>query len=207
MKYLKITLAALMFLFLLDVRVSVAKETKLDKIIKSINTLQGTFQQTLHNKKGAILQKSTGQYFVKKPNKFYWDYQTPQKQLVISNGKILWLYDVDLEQVTKKDANDSTADSPISVLLNQKNLATAFKMKPLGVRENYNWYRLTPKEENSGFSEFYVGYDDEYIKVMELHDSFSNITQILFENNQKNLNIKNSFFDFKPPKGVDVIGK
>ncbi|RLA06299.1 MAG: outer membrane lipoprotein carrier protein LolA [Gammaproteobacteria bacterium] len=193
-------------LFFMSFTAQADKANKLDKIIQSIDTLQGNFSQTLHNDKGEVLQKSTGNYFIKKPNKFYWDYKTPHKQLVISNGKSLWLYDTDLEQVTIKNATKSTKDSPISVLLNKKNLATAFKIKKLNRRENLNWHRLQSKEEDSSFKEFYVGFDDNYIKVMELHDNFGNITQILFENNKKNLSIQSSFFDYKPPKGVDIIG-
>jgi outer membrane lipoprotein carrier protein len=193
-------------LFFMPLSAQAAGANKLDKIIQSINTLQGNFSQTLHNDKGEVLQKSTGNYFIKKPNKFYWDYKTPYKQLVISNGKSLWLYDTELEQVTLKNAQKSTKDSPISVLLNKKNLATAFKIKKLTKRESLNWYRLQPKEEDNSFKEFYVGFDDNYIKVMELHDSFGNITQILFENNKKNLSLQNSFFDYQPPRGVDVIG-
>ena len=70
----------------------------LDTFMKGTKDLQASFTQTVYNKRGE--ETSKGQMWVAKPGKFYWDYQSPNPQKIISNGKKVYHYDIDLEQIS-----------------------------------------------------------------------------------------------------------
>ena len=63
-------------------------------------TMSAEFRQTLFTETGEASQSSSGRFYVKRPGRFRWDYAAPAEQLVVSDGTSLWMYDVDLEQVT-----------------------------------------------------------------------------------------------------------
>src|ERR1700730_12125110 len=74
----------------------------LESILTSTKTTQADFSQVLTDTKGNQLQTSNGSMAIERPGKFRWDIKSPMKQLIIADGSFLWIYDTDLEQVTKK---------------------------------------------------------------------------------------------------------
>ena len=46
------------------------------------------------------IQESKGRLWIERPNKFRWNYESPAKQQIVSDGTRLWIYDEDLKQVT-----------------------------------------------------------------------------------------------------------
>ena len=47
---------------------------------------------------------STGTFEFQRPNRFRFDYRKPFEQTIVADGQTLWLYDVDLNQVTLAQA-------------------------------------------------------------------------------------------------------
>ena len=45
-----------------------------------------------------------GDMIIRRPGKFYWKSQSPDPILVVADGKHLWTYDIDLEQVTDENS-------------------------------------------------------------------------------------------------------
>ena len=74
------------------------------------------FVQTVYDSKGDQIEVTNGVLDFKKPGKFKWHYQEPFEQLIICNGRTLWVYDRDLEQVIIRSAKDLFESSPAALL-------------------------------------------------------------------------------------------
>lgn len=184
----------------------------LQDLLKPITTIKSAFNQTVYSEKNKVLQKSSGSMEFKRPNLFRWQIDLPESSLVVTDGKKLWNYDADLEQVTVQAFTASNEISPISFLFDdveQLNkdftivIITA-KGSPC-VAQAQQCFKLTPKQENANFSSVEIGFTQGQIKVLRLLDHLGQTSVFDFNQVQNNPKIANARFTFTPPAGVDVI--
>lgn len=178
----------------------------LDDYLGHVKSLSARFEQFVYNEAAQRPEKSYGRLLVASPDRFRLEYDKPYKQLYIADGKRLWSYDEDLEQVTIKPQKNILANSPAMVLSNPAALETAYVVQHQGLRDNVDWFYLTPRNPDSGFDHVRLGFAGKNLYVMELYDSFGQKTQLHFKELQYNAGIGADAFTFTPPAGVDVIG-
>lgn len=89
---------------------------RLNKFMKKAKTVEATFTQEVVSEQGKITQTAIGKFYLKRPGKFRWEYQSPNPQLIVGDGKKLWVYDKELEQVTVKPMKQALGSSPASIL-------------------------------------------------------------------------------------------
>lgn len=178
----------------------------LTKLLKNMRSMQANFVQTTLDKKGKPMDKSTGRMALQRPNQFRWDIQRPNHQLIVANGKRLWIYDPGLEQVTIRSLTKSAGEVP-ALLLSDKELSLGkeFTVKPLKNTASMQWFLLIPKDRNSTISSLKLGFLNEQIQQMELKDHLGNATHIEFKHIVLNSTLSNSTFNFKPPAHIDII--
>jgi outer membrane lipoprotein carrier protein len=181
-------------------------EDRINRALTSLDNLQAVFKQTVLDDNKKVVQQSMGEVSIQRPGKFAWTYKEPYEQQIIADGKELWVYDVDLAQVTVKPMEQGLASAPIMVLMKQQRVETEFEVNEIGQRKFLFWVELIPKKSDMEFSRIYLGLEDNTIKAMELRDSFGQSTQIVFENLRKDVIFKPGTFEFDPPPGVDVFG-
>lgn len=181
-------------------------EDRLNRALKSLDSLQADFKQTVLDDEKNVVQQSSGKVSIQRPGKFAWIYQHPYEQQIIADGKELWVYDVDLDQVTVKPMQVSLATAPIMVLMQQQPVETQFEIREIGQRKYLYWVELVPKKKDMEFTRVFIGLEDEIVKAMELRDNFGQSTQIVFENLRNNVIFNPDTFVFIPPPGVDVFG-
>jgi len=185
-------------------------EIYLENFLKKTQTLEANFQQTLRTHKGEVLQQTEGRFYLSRPGKFRWNYKTPYEQIIVSDGKRIWIYDVELAQVTVQRQNYSLPSSPMALLQDSAALYQNFNVTPLD--EQGGVYRLkldshAGKSANeSDFTKIVVGVDAKGLRFMQLHDQFEQVTDIVFSEITTNTNLAKELFEFKPPEGVDVFG-
>jgi len=177
---------------------------QLRSFLENTNSLSARFQQKLVDEYGGLLQQSAGTLNMQKPGKFRWDYILPYSQNIISNGKKIWMYDSELEQVNIRPY-DQVKSSPVNLLDNQK-LDEQFVLESLPFTENQHWVRLTPKGTESDFKKMLVGLQNGKIKSMRFRDNFNQQTDIEFEQLVVNPEFKKDNFEFVAPEGTDVMG-
>ncbi|MBQ0725439.1 MAG: outer membrane lipoprotein chaperone LolA [Cycloclasticus sp.] len=176
-------------------------QNQLDKYTQ----LSGHFTQIISNEQGSQTQSSTGEFWVKKPNQFRWNYQLPYVQKIVSNGDKLWIYDEDLEQVSIKAASKAIDSSPLSIILGSTNLEQLFKVTKLADKDGIDWIKLTPITDNSGFDYIDIGFNAGVLNRMVLRDSFGQTTRLLFTAVAVNTLIEDELFTFVVPEGADVF--
>lgn len=84
--------------------------------VKDVQTGRASFTQTVTSPDGKKTRKSTGTLEFQRPNKFRFAYAGPTEQLIVGDGKQVWLYDTDLNQVTVRPMNDTIGASPAALL-------------------------------------------------------------------------------------------
>ena len=181
--------------------------SELTRYLNNLNSFQATFIQTIFSANNDAKRFSKGLIVVKSPNKFYLQYVKPYKLLYVADGKKLWSYDEDLEQVVVKEQGDILINSPAMLLGNTKNLSKSYKIEKTGIVEGWLWFELTPKQESGNFETVSLAFADNKLKAMEMRDNFGQTTRLEFSNIVKNPKLAKHTFKFVPPKGVDVIGQ
>lgn len=181
-------------------------EVYLEKFLSKTQTLEANFQQTLRTHKGEVLQQTEGKFYLNRPGKFRWNYKTPYEQIIVSDGERIWIYDVDLEQVTVQKQSAGLPSSPMALLQDSAKLHQSFSVSPLDEHEGVYRLKLESKTRESDFTEIVVGVDAKGLRFMQLHDQFEQVTDIVFSEITTNTNIAKEIFEFKPPEGVDVFG-
>jgi len=179
---------------------------KLEKFLENTTSLSARFQQKLVDKYGYLLQQSAGSLTMQRPGKFNWDYILPYPQNIVSNGKKIWMYDSELEQVNVRPYDQVLASSPVNLLDNKQKLDIEFVVTDMPERDGQIWVKLIPKNSESDFKEMQVGLLDGNIKTMRFIDNFEQLTQIEFEQLVVNPQFEESKFEFITPEGTDVIG-
>lgn len=181
--------------------------TRLTNFTDNLESFTAEFEQTLYDADSNPLKTSTGNIALKRPGRFLWDYKTPDLQTIVSDGEKVWLYDVELEQVTVSPLSERASGTPLALLMGGTPLDDAFDIKALGESEGIAWFELNPKTSDTDFEQIFLGLDDAGLAVMELRDSFDQATQIRFNGFQSGVTLDDERFQFVPPEGVDVIGQ
>ena len=83
-------------------------KTRLEKYLNDITTFEAVFEQSLISESDELQEISKGTFFLSRPGKFLWEYSQPYEQSIIADGKKIWVYDKDLEQVTVREMNANT---------------------------------------------------------------------------------------------------
>ena len=196
----------LMFTILLSQNIFAgAAENKLRDFHSNVKSFKASFTQKVYDESGSTIQSGSGKVVLLRPGMFRWDYAKPDKQVVISNGKKIWIYDLELEQVTIKTLSATIGQTPARVLSDTGSLDKNFKIIDEGKKGGALWVKLVPKKKDSQFKSIKIGFVKS-IKVMELIDNLGQRTRIEFANLKLNPSTKLSMFSFKVPKGVDVVG-
>jgi outer membrane lipoprotein carrier protein len=178
---------------------------QLKAFLKNTKSLTADFKQVLINEAGNPTQTSYGVFYLQRPGKFRWDYLKPfQQQIVSTSGKV-WFYDTDLEQVTVKKLDESVGSTPALLLSGNISLDENFTMEQQGVDGDLMWIKLLPKNQESSFKYVLIGLHNDSLGGMELSDNFGQLTRIYFSNVILNPPLKQTLFEFKAPKGVDVF--
>ena len=200
---------SLLFLFTVFNSVSIAAntgETQLKHFLKQSKGFEATFTQSLFDEHGIELQFSAGRFSLLKPGKFSWDYEEPYPQVIMSNGKVIWMFDSELEQVTIKPVDASLSKTSMVLLFNDTDLNNDFNVIELDVVKNVNWLELVSKDASAEFSHIMIGLKDNKIVGIRLVDGFNQTTEIKFTEINTNPAFKKNRFEFNIPKHVDVIG-
>jgi len=181
-------------------------DVQLKKFLKNSTSFKATFSQSLFDENGIELQFSAGVFSLKKPGKFSWDYEEPYPQTIMSNGKLIWMFDSELEQVTIKPVDATLSNSSMVLLFSKSDLDKEFKIIKLDVVKGVNWLELISKKSDSEFSSILLGMKNDLIVSIKLIDGFGQTTVIKFTEISIKPLFENNRFEFKIPKNVDVIG-
>lgn len=190
--------------------------TSLVQQLSGLQRLTADFEQTtkVTNNKNVQKKGLTAQHMnqtfkgvmkVERPGKFYWETTSPAKQTIVTTGKVVWIYDPDLQQAVRQSLDDQIANTPALLLSGNTNqIMQSYHVTQPDRTKLY--YTLYPKQEDSAFQSMTISFGaNKAPKLMVLQDSLGQTTYVRFSNIKVNPTIPASVFNFEPPKGTDII--
>lgn len=178
---------------------------RLDRFLADLTSFTATFEQQLFDEYGELLETSVGDVVIAKPGKFRWEYRDPYEQIIVSDGVTLWVYDVDLEQVSVNPVANDNPESPASLLVGDIDVDRHYVVTESPAVDGVVWVSLSPRAEQAQYSTVEIGFDAQGLHGMRLKDNLRQVTAITFADMARNIDVAPERFAFTPPAGVDVL--
>ena len=178
---------------------------KLHAFIEQTRSAKANFSQEVIDSNGSVQQQASGTVQFQRPGKFRWTYDKPYEQVIVGDGEKLWIYDKDLNQVTRRNLDKALGSSPAALLAGADDVDRYFSLNAVGVKKKLDWLEVKPYDEDSLFEKVRMGFRGNALEVMELHDHFGQKTTITFSNMQRNPKTPPDLYTFTVPKGADVV--
>ncbi|KRG39555.1 outer membrane lipoprotein carrier protein LolA [Stenotrophomonas panacihumi] len=182
---------------------------ELDNFTRGLKGLDGQFSQQVFDPSGKVKETTSGRVALSAPRQFRWEYTKPYHQLIVADGKKVWIYDPDLQQATVRPQGEEERNSPLSALIDPSRLAQQFDIsEEAAPRDGLQWLSLTPKVgADATFQIAALGFGPNGLARMEVTDAIGQRTSIRFEGWKRNPAFAADTFRFTPGKGVDVVGE
>jgi len=180
----------------------------LESLLGKYSRFSATFQQvTYSGQAGSRTETTTGTLAVAKPNLFRWQANDPFPQEIVSDGQYVWIYDPDLEQVTRRQVDDSQSNAPAMILNGRiDKLQQQYDIEVMaGDTAQMKLYQLTPKSDQDSFQSIRLAFAEGVLSELMLEDSLGQRTTILFNDQQVNPQFSEDMFRFDLPEDVDLI--
>ena len=192
--------------------VAASLETIMDGIEKRYagGGFTARFDQTSTLKAIDITDTASGTLYVEPPGKMRWEYESPYRQLIITDGHTLWVYRPDDQQVMVGDAPDYLGDGKgASFLADIRMVRRNFSIRLLAADTKlpYHRLRLDPKKPIPGLSTVYldVSRDDYDVVRVTTVNPYGDETVMAFSRLRLDQTFEDGFFRFQVPPGVDVL--
>ena len=178
---------------------------RLDNFLTGLHTLQADFRQTLRDEQNSGNQFASGIFYLSRPGRFRWDYESPNQQYILADGRSVWLVEEDLEQVTQRSQKSALKGTPAQLLAGSGELDDEFNVLELDTRLGMSWLELRPKDEDAQFTRITLGFREDNLASLEMIDKFGQVTSFSFTNTRRNPQIDPDVFRFIPPPGYDIL--
>lgn len=170
------------------------------QFIAQKHSISGEFIQSNQTKHS----QQYGQFAMSKPDYFLWEIKKPFEQLLISDGKTLTQWDIDLNQATQRSSIGLLDNTPAALLIGGSSVEKQFNLQDLGNFEGLNWVKATPNKKDSSFKSIQLGFKHGLPSVLLIQDELGSINRIELKKikvNSVDLNV----FQLSLPKDVDIV--
>ncbi len=145
-----------------------------------------------------------------------WDYLTPDRQVIISDGKTLSMYFSKLNQMIISSTDALEQDMTYSLFSGNKDITTLFTISRLiseqEIGENsksLELFSLVPKSHDENIQSLLLWITrNNKIEQIQIKDSFDTLTTLHFSNISENSISPaktGSLLKFTPPEGTEII--
>lgn len=179
---------------------------RLRAFVRDTQTARALFTQTVADKGGRVTQTANGEFMLARPGKFRWSVQKPYRQLLVGDGKRVWIFDEDLNQVIVRRLSDALGATPAALLAGDQDVERAFTWLDLPAADGLDWLSATPIAQETTFAQIKLGFNAQGLAALELLDAFGQKSTVRFSSFERNPKLAADTFTFTPPKGADVIG-
>ena len=184
----------------------------LEVFVKTVKTGHADFTQVVtapaRQGQAARSKTSSGTFDFSRPNRFRFVYKKPFEQSIVADGLTLWLFDVDLNQVTARKQSLVLGSTPAALIASAPDLHALqadFSLAAAPDRDGLEWVLASPKAKDSQLQSIAVGLRKGELVALEILDSFGQKSSLRFSAFVANATVDASIFQFKPPPGADLI--
>lgn len=196
-----------------------AQSLTLDEVIRGVETaygtmtdLKGEFVQSALNKSLNQTIDAKGVVYLKKGGKLRWEYAEPTKQEIVSDGKTIWIYTPQLDQVNTGAAPEALSGPAGSFLSGLGKLRQHFNVRFLNPAQPKDAdgnvvLDLTPKQPLPTLARLVLTLDSKSYDVRKavVYDQFDNTVTMTFTKLMVNSGLPDKLFVFTPPTGTATV--
>ena len=154
-----------------------------------------------------ITDVATGKMFVKRPGMMRWEYEKPEKQIVVTDGESLWIYRPGDNQVMVGKAPEFFgAGKGATFLSDIRIIRRNFSVSIASDKDDYVMLNLMPKQKKADVAKIYLSISKKNYEISRIgiNNSYGDETIIdLFDS--QFVTSPDSAFSFTIPKGAEVI--
>jgi len=171
--------------------------------LEMIETIQGEFIQRSIDGSSQILQESTGEVFIKKPNQLLWKMNNPNQKTVLIAKNTITYFDADLQQIVISDYLEENQVSWVNLFLNSSAIKSTyrFKEKKLSNGETH----ISFDDVKGDYKAITFIFNSETVQGIDLLDNSANSISIEFTRFEINQMLSDNLFNFQFPSSADVI--
>lgn len=178
---------------------------QLAQLLSNYQRLSAHFSQTIVDEYGNVMQQAKGDVAIQRPDQLRWYTATPTQQLIIADSNKLWIYDIDLEQVTIENLHRLSNSAPAMLLTGSAEELQQHFTITADIKNNKQQFKLTPRGEDDLVQWIELTFEQNKIQHMRMMSQLNQITEIDFDRVELNPRLTKNLFYFKLPGGVDII--
>ena len=159
-----------------------------------------------------ITDMATGKVYIKYPGMMRWEYEKPDRQIIITDGDKLWVYRPEDNQVMTGKAPTFFRDGKGASFLSDVRLIRQkfdIALEPGQPTESDLFYhlKLIPREKTMDISQIRLMVSKQTFNVLQVMtlNFYGDETRIDLINFAFGVDMDDSLFSFTIPQGVDVI--
>ena len=214
---MKILIPILVFHLTINVDGFLAEDKKIETVVNilqkrysRIRDLKMNFVQKYYAP-GRVQKTESGQVFLRRPDFMRWEYREPFSKLFVSDGKTIYFYLPDENQVRKSLAKDVHYPlSPFFFLLGGKNLRKHFSKVKWAQRSAFfpgnKVLSVNFKKNASALAELLLEYQPIQMQMRRITiiDRARARNDFIFTNIKENTGLRKKLFEFKMPLNAEM---
>ncbi|MDD2545882.1 MAG: outer membrane lipoprotein chaperone LolA [Burkholderiaceae bacterium] len=184
----------------------------LESFLKTAQTGRADFTQVVTSppREGQAVRSKTslGTFEFQRPARFRFVYRKPFEQTLVADGQTVWLYDVDLNQVSSRPQGQALGSTPAALLASAADLRALqqdFTLANAPDQDGQQWVLAQPRARDGQIQSVRIGFRGEQLATLDILDSFGQRSVLSFAGFQANPVLPAQTFQFKPPAGADVV--
>ena len=177
----------------------------LREFTREVKTGRANFTQTVSAPDGSRRKTSSGHFEFARPDRFRFEYSKPFAQQIVADGRKVWLYDVDLNQVTVRAMSTALGATPVALLAGAA-IDKDFVLSAAPTEDGLDWVLALPRAKDSAqLQSLRIGFRGKALAGLDIVDAFGQRSQLRFSQVEANVRLADEAFRFVVPKGADLI--
>lgn len=188
----------------------------LERFVKGVSSGRAEFTQVVtapsRDGQAGRVRTSTGSFAFSRPNRFRFVYDKPFEQTIVADGQTLWMFDVDLNQVSARTQAQVLGSTPAALIAAAPDLSVVraeYDLQGQPDKDGLQWVLATPKLRDGQLRSVRVGFRGDSatpaLAALDILDNFGQRSELRFDKVEINPSLPDRLFEFKPPVGADVI--
>jgi outer membrane lipoprotein carrier protein len=182
---------------------------QLQQHYESTTSFTANFKQSLSSAGGQSRERA-GKIYYQKPGRIRWQFDPPQPETIVSDGKTLYDFDPGLNQVTEMPLADAfKGHSAAAFIMGIGNLERDFIAEPLtsarpSDQNDQEEIAIRPKD---GGDKIELGVNKKSLNIMTVRiaDALGNTNLIHLSDIKCNITLDSALFEFNPPSNADIV--
>jgi len=178
---------------------------ELKHYLRGLNSLSADFRQITLSADGGQMLESTGTFYLLRPDRFRWDYDSPTEQQIVADGRRIYVHDKELEQVTHSSQKKILDGTPAQLLASEEPVEEYFDLRNIDEGDGRTWVELIPKTEDTEVAKLRIAFRNDSLDTLLMEDRFGQLTRFIFTDLERNPQLDYAMFRFEQPTGSDFL--